>query len=193
MATQSLRGGQPYAGSDVGFVVRAAAAGDRSAWESLVDRYVGLLWAVALRHRIGESDAADVVQSTWVRLLEHIDEIRDPSRIGSWLATTARREALRVIAQRRRVILHHDEMSFDTADPLAPPVDEALLDRELASEARAALEALPGSWREMLELLVGEEPMSYQEISEALGMPIGSIGPTRQRCVGRLRSALEAS
>ena len=178
---------------DVAAVVRAAAAGDRQAWELLVDRYVGLLWSIALRHGIGEADAADVVQSTWMRLLEHIDDLREPHHVGAWLATTARREALRTVALRRRVTPHGDDTAFEAVDIAATAVDEGLLDRELAAEARAAVKTLPPAWQQMLELLVGEPALSYQDVSERLGMPLGSIGPTRQRCVGRLRAALEAS
>ncbi|HEY6793291.1 MAG TPA: sigma-70 family RNA polymerase sigma factor, partial [Kineosporiaceae bacterium] len=128
-------------------LVRAAATGDRAAWDAIVDRYVSLLWAVALRHGLHESDAADVVQITWLRLLEHIEEIRDPSRLGSWLATTAQREALRCIAHRRRHVLDDDASRFDGPDRLLAPVDEALLNREVAAAARSAMDTLPPTWR----------------------------------------------
>jgi RNA polymerase sigma factor (sigma-70 family) len=178
---------------EVANMVRRAASGDRAAWEMIVDRYVALLWAVALRHGIGEADAADVVQTTWVRLLEHIDDIRDPARISAWLATTAQREALRVVALRRRVTPSDDIEAFDGHDRLATPVDEGLLNRELSAEAQAALQTLPPAWRELLELLVSDPPPPYEEISGRLGMPVGSIGPTRGRSLVRVRAALAAS
>ena len=174
-------------------IVRRAAEGDRLAWEVIVDRYVALLWAVALRHGIGEADAADVVQTTWVRLLEHIGDIRDPARISAWLATTAKREALRVVSLRRRVMPSDDIEAFDGVDRLTAPLDERLLTRELTDEARVALGTLPSAWRELLELLVSDPPPSYEEISGRLGMPMGSIGPTRGRCLERVRAALAAS
>lgn len=174
-------------------IVRRAAAGDRAAWEMLVDRYVSLLWAVALRHGIGEADAADVVQTTWVRLLEHIDDIREPARIAAWLATTAQREALRVVAMRRRVTPREDIEVFDGPDLLGTPVDEGLLTRELSAAAQAAVQTLPPAWRDLLELLVSDPPPPYEEISDRLRMPIGSIGPTRGRCLVRVRAALAAS
>lgn len=176
--------------SDVADLVRAAARGDNAAWDVLVDRYVGLLWSIALRHGIGEADAADVVQSTWMRLLEHVEEIRDPSRVAAWLATTARREALRVVELRRRVALRPDADMFDGPDVLSTPVDEHLLSSELRRDARLAVETLPDSWRQLMELLVSDPPMSYEEISQRLDMPIGSIGPTRGRCIVRMRSIL---
>ncbi len=174
-------------------IVRRAAAGDRAAWETLVDRYVALLWAVALRHGIGEADAADVVQTTWVRLLEHINDIREPARISAWLATTARREALRVVAMRRRVTPRDDIELFDGPDRLGTPVDEALLTQELSAAAQAAVQTLPPAWRDLLELLVSDPPPPYEEISDRLRMPIGSIGPTRGRCLVRVRATLAAA
>lgn len=174
-------------------LVRQAAAGDRAAWDLIVSKYVALLWAIALRHGLNESDAADVVQTTWLRLLEHIDDIRDPSRVGSWLATTAQREALRMVAHRRRVVLNDDHSHFDGPDRLLAPVDERLIAQEQATRARQALDSLPPTWRSLVELLTQDPPLSYERIGADLGVPIGSIGPTRGRCVRRLRAAVEAS
>lgn len=169
-------------------LVRAAAAGDHKAWDSLVSRYVALLWSIAFRHGLNESDAADVVQNTWLRFFEHIDQLREPARVGSWLATTAQRESLRIVAQRQRVVPSDDEATFDGADRLQAPVDEALLVREQLAEARAALDTLPPTWRSLVVLLTQDPPPSYEMIGAYLGVPIGSIGPTRGRCVRRLRA-----
>src|SRR3954452_7043898 len=177
----------PGADEEVTRLVRAAAAGDHQAWDALVSRYVALLWSIAFRHGLGESDAADVVQNTWLRLFEHIHEVREPARIGSWLATTAQRESLRCVAQRKRVIPSDDETTFDGADLLQAPLDEALLSREQAAEARAALDTLPPAWRSLVEALTQDPPLTYEEIVTELGVPIGSIGPTRGRSVRRLR------
>lgn len=177
----------------VAVLVTAAAAGDRCAWETLVERYVGLLWSIALHHGIGEADAADVVQVTWMRLLENIGNLREPDRVGAWLATTARREALRTATMRKRVSLYDDDVFLEGADVITPPVDEILLDTETAAEARAALGTLPSAWQELMELLVSDQDLTYQDVSARLGIPVGSIGPTRQRCVKRLRAALTAS
>lgn len=172
-------------------LVRAAGAGDRAAWDSIVRRYVALLWAIALRHGLNENDAADVVQTTWLRLLEHIDDVREPARVGSWLATTAQRESLRMVALRRRLVLNDDHTMFDGPDRLLPPVDEALIAREQAAAARQALDSLPPTWRSLVELLTSDPRPSYQQIGADLGLPIGSIGPTRGRCVRRLREAVD--
>lgn len=172
-------------------LVKAAAAGDRTAWNDIVSRYVALLWAIALRHGLNESDAADVVQTTWLRLLEHIDDVRDPARIGSWLATTAQRESLRIVAHRRRMVLNDDHAVFDGHDRLLAPVDEALIAREQAAAARQALDSLPPTWRSLVELLTADPRPSYEQIGADLGLPIGSIGPTRGRCVRRLRAVVD--
>ena len=153
----------------------------------LVTRYVALLWSIAFRHGLNENDAADVVQNTWLRLFEHIDDLREPARVGSWLATTAQREALRIVAQRQRTVPSDDESTFDGADRLQAPVDEDLLARELAAEAVAALDELPPTWRALVVALTQDPPLSYEEIVADLGVPIGSIGPTRGRSVRRLR------
>ena len=168
--------------------MRGAAAGDSQAWDALMNRFVALLWSIAFRHGLGESDAADVVQNTWLRLFEHIDDVREPARVGSWLATTAQRESLRIVAQRQRVVPSDEEATFDGADRLQAPLDEALLMREQAAEARAALDTLPPTWRSLVELLTQDPPLSYERIGADLGVPIGSIGPTRGRCVRRLRA-----
>ena len=171
-------------------LVRAAAHGDRQAWDAIVSRYGALLWSIAFRHGLSESDAADVVQNTWLRLFEHIDDVREPARVGSWLATTGQRESLRIVAQRQRVVPSDDEATFDGADLLQAPLDEGLLAREQAAEARAALETLPPEWRSLVEALTQDPPLSYQRIVSDLGVPIGSIGPTRGRCVRRLRAVV---
>jgi RNA polymerase sigma factor (sigma-70 family) len=173
-------------------LVQAAAAGDHNAWDQLVARYVALLWSIALRHGLNESDAADVVQTTWLRLLENIDQVRDPARVGSWLATTAQREALRCVARNRRLVPSGDETMFDAPDRLLPPVEEALLTREQAAAAREALDTLPPTWRSMVELLTQDPPLTYEEIGADLGLPVGSIGPTRGRCVRRMRAIVDA-
>ena len=168
-------------------LVRAAAAGDSKAWDGLVSRFVALLWSIAFRHGLNENDAADVVQNTWLRLFEHIDDVREPARVGSWLATTAPREALRIVAQHKRMVPSDDEATFDGADRLQAPVDEQLLARELADQAVAALEALPPTWRALVVALTQDPPLTYEEIVADLGVPIGSIGPTRGRSVRKLR------
>ena len=180
---------------DVVGLVRRAADGDLEAWEGLVDQYARLIWSITGEFKLGESDAADVAQTTWLRLLEHIDRIQYPDRVGSWLAATARNECLRGLAARKRVVLGHDEaeLELDTAVAHGPEVDERLLADERAQVVRDALSSLPRRWQRLLELLMADPPASYADISDELGLPIGSIGPTRGRCLARLRVLLQAS
>lgn len=167
----------------------AAARGDANAWNALVERYTPLVWAVVRGHRLGDADAADVVQTTWLRLVEHLDRIEDADRVGAWLATTARRESLRIIASRRRVT-ETDEMD-DVVDHHDGPADTVLRgDRDAL--LRRALNALGDRCRTLLRVLAAEPAPSYEEVSAALDMPVGSIGPTRGRCLERLRDELAA-
>ena len=179
--------------SDVTGLVRRAAAGDLQAWERLVDQYARLIWSITVDFKLVESDAADVAQTTWLRLLQHIDRIEHPDRVGSWLAATARNECLRSLAARKRVVLGHDDAELDSAIPHGPAIDERLLADESAQVVRDALSRLPRRWQRLLELLMADPPASYADISDELGLPIGSIGPTRGRCLARLRVLLQAS
>jgi RNA polymerase sigma factor (sigma-70 family) len=177
---------------DIASLVRQAAAGDKSAWERLVDQYSRLIWAMTRDFRLAEIDAADVVQTTWLRLLEHIDRIEYPERIGSWLATTARHECLRHLAASKRVTLVDDhDATFGHSPDYQPDVDERLLAEERAQAVREAVSTLPTRSQQLLELLMADPPASYDQISDQLGLPIGSIGPTRGRCLERLRLILQ--
>jgi len=177
----------------VGQLVRSAAAGDRGAWERLVDKYARLIWAITRDFKLGESDAADVAQVTWLRLLEHIDRIEYPERVGSWIAATARNECLRSLAARKRVVLAHDEVTFDGVASSDAEVDEDLLAAERAEVVRDAVSRLPRRWQQLMELLMADPPVSYVEISDRLDLPVGSIGPTRRRCLARLQVLLASS
>jgi RNA polymerase sigma factor (sigma-70 family) len=178
---------------NVAQLVRRAAEGDRGAWERLVDQYARLIWSITGEFRLVESDAADVAQTTWLRLLEHIHRIEYPDRVGSWLAATARNECLRSLAAHKRVVLSQDHSELDDAIAHEPEIDARLLADERAQVVRDALSRLPGRWQRLLELLMADPPASYAEISDQLDLPIGSIGPTRGRCLARLRVLLQTS
>jgi RNA polymerase sigma factor (sigma-70 family) len=178
---------------DVTRLVRRAAAGDTRAWERLVDKFGRLIWSITREFKLVESDAADVFQTTWMRLIEHIDRIEHPDRIGSWLAATARNECLRCLASHKRVVLAHEDDVLDGPAEHGAEIDEGLLAEERAEVVRAAMAHLPRRWRRLIELLMADPPASYAEISDELGLPVGSIGPTRGRCLARLRVLLEAS
>jgi RNA polymerase sigma factor (sigma-70 family) len=178
---------------DIARLVRGAAAGDRQAWERLVDQYARLIWAITAEFKLAESDAADVAQTTWLRLLEHIDRIEYPDRVGSWLAATARNECLRSLAARKRLVLGHDDEVLTGVIGSEPEVDERILAHERDQVVREAMSCLPKRWQRLLELLMADPPASYAEISDQLGVPVGSIGPTRGRCLAQLRVLLQAS
>lgn len=187
---------------DIGELVTAAAGGDEAAWRSLVDRYAGLVWSVTRAFRLSGADAADAFQITWLRLAEHIATIEHPERVGAWLATAARRECLRSLKTSARSVVTDDVAVFDIrrgddpevyADPTAWAVLAA--EREQLDAARSAVlwEAfgrLPARCRDLLRVLMAAPRPSYAEVAAAMNLPIGSIGPTRARCLQRLRAAL---
>ena len=178
---------------DVARLVRRAAAGDMLAWERLVEQYGRLIWAMTRDFRLVESDAADVVQATWLRLIEHIDRLEHPDRVCSWLAATARNECLRSLAARKKVVLADDDVALEGVVGHEPEIDERLLADERAQVVREALSRLPRRSQRLLQLLMADPPASYAEISDQLGLPIGSIGPTRGRCLAQLRGLLQVS
>ena len=180
---------------DIAALVCGAAAGDRRAWERLVEQYARLIWSITVEFKLSESDAADVAQTTWLRLLEHIDRIEYPDRVGSWLAATARNECLRNLAARKRVVvLAHDEEEVLFGAALSEPeVDERILAAERDQVVRDAMSRLPRRWQRLLEMLMADPPTPYADISDELGLPVGSIGPTRGRCLAQLRTLLQAS
>jgi RNA polymerase sigma factor (sigma-70 family) len=170
----------------------AAAGGDQSAWESIVAAYSGLVWSVARGYRLDPAAAADVFQGTWLRLVEHLGDIRDAERLGGWLATTARREALGLLRRARRDLPVDDisEMTDTPDQAAAAPADEDLLRSEDQRMLWAAFGRLPDGCQRLLRLLFADPPSAYLDISAALDMPVGSIGPTRSRCLTSLKTLL---
>jgi RNA polymerase sigma factor (sigma-70 family) len=145
------------------------------------------VWAIARRHRLSDADAADVSQTTWLRLVEHLDRIEDPDRIGGWLATTARRESLRVLRLADRQVPAAQDDFVDVVAVNEVAVDAALLNEERDRELWELVAGLPVRCQLLLEMLTNDALLSYVEIGDALSMPTGSIGPTRARCLEHLR------
>ena len=181
---------------EVTVLVHRAAEGDPAAWNAIVEEYAGLLWSVVRGFRLNEAQAADAVQTTWLRLVEHVADLREPGHVAGWLKTTAQRVCLQVIRQGgREQLTEWDEDSgpgsgvrYDGPDEDGP--EAAALRREHQVLVRRALAELPDRHRQLMELLMASPPISYQDISARLGMPIGSIGPTRARILAGLREAL---
>jgi RNA polymerase sigma factor (sigma-70 family) len=170
-------------------LIDAAGEGDEVAWSTLVDRFEGLIWATTRAHRLPSAEAADVTQTTWLRLVENLNRIENPERLGAWLATTARRECLRHIRLRARELPAADDSVFDT--PTHEPIETGLLTRERNHALRRAFAGIGERCQALLRLLAAVDPPSYEEIGAALGMPIGAIGPTRARCLDKLRRSPE--
>jgi RNA polymerase sigma factor (sigma-70 family) len=168
-----------------GELLRQAAAGDQFAWNAIVDRFSGLVWSTARAHRLSREDASDVAQTTWLRLVENLDRIREPDRLGAWLATTARHESLRIIRRGGREQPTDEPDLFEVPDDDA--VDRLLLEQERDGKLWRAFAALSDRCKTLLRILMADEPPSYDEIGAALGMPVGAIGPTRMRCLDQLR------
>lgn len=175
----------PVYPDDLERLVRAAAGGDPAAWSTLFERFAARMRRVARRHRLQQHDADDVLQTTWLRLVEHIGKLREPPAIGAWLETTARNESLRVLAAANRVLPTDDDM-LDVATPADAPED-VVVSAERRQAIADAIAALPPAQRELFALLVDDRALSYAEIAAALAIPIGSIGPTRARGIERLR------
>jgi RNA polymerase sigma factor (sigma-70 family) len=168
-------------------LVSAAATGDARAWNTLVDEFGGLVWAVVRAHRLSHADSADVAQATLLALVEHLDDLRDPERVGAWLAMTARNKCLRVLRAAKRQVPSGDDLPDASED--IEVVGDLMLEQRDAALWRA-FDRLAGRDQALLRLLVADPQPSYHEIAAALDMPIGSIGPTRARALERLRAEL---
>jgi RNA polymerase sigma factor (sigma-70 family) len=174
---------------DLAQVVMQARDGSSEAWHILIQRFSGLVAAIARRCRLNDADVAEVSQTTWLRLVENIDRIHQPERLGAWLATTSRRESLRIAT--RRAVVSADDVMYLRADEELDPLDAALLRDEQVKAIRLAAERLPERCLRLLGLLMSDVDLPYKEIAEQLSMPIGSIGPTRGRCLEHLRQLME--
>lgn len=190
--------------SDPAALVAACCAGDAQAWASLVKRYQRLVYAIVLRAGLDEHAAADVFQTVFARLIDHLPGLRQPERLQAWIVTTAKRESLRERQRGRRTVSLTRDASDDDHDdwgvedtvadeaPLAEQQLEALQQLELL---RHALDRLDERCRELLLLIFREddERVPYDDVARRLNMPIGSIGPTRARCLGKLRRLVEGA
>ncbi|WP_320069829.1 sigma-70 family RNA polymerase sigma factor [Micromonospora sp. RTGN7] len=173
-------------------LVAAAVVGDEAAWAELVRRYAPLVASVIRAHGMSRADASDVNQTVWLRLVERLDQVRDPEALAAWLSTTTRRECYRLsrLDRRSRPVDPYDDALDTCHGPLveAPAPDEELLRAERRKALWEGFAQLPPRCQELLALLTADPPVSYREVGERLGMPMGSIGPTQARCLRRLRN-----
>jgi RNA polymerase sigma factor (sigma-70 family) len=175
-------------------LLRAAAQGDEAAWRVLVEQFSSLVWAVARSFRLSTADASDVYQTVWLRLAEHLGRIQNPEQVGAWLATTARRESMRVIRSRSRSTPMEDATLADLvpADAMSPELavldaEQARQETDRAKQMWRAFRELPSRCQQLLRILMASRRPSYVEAAAALEVPVGSIGPTRARCLRQLR------
>ena len=169
-------------------LVTHAAAGDQGAWDKIIERYSPLVWSICLRYQLDRQDMDDVGQNVWLLLVESIGSLREPAALPGWLATTTQRECLRIVRAGQR----HDHVALPAEDQMASDPDSAMIEQEILiaerdAALRSAFNELSPSCRELLSMLICDPPCAYAEISTALGVAVGSIGPTRARCLERLR------
>jgi RNA polymerase sigma factor (sigma-70 family) len=176
-------------------LVEACRQGDAYAWEALVKRLSPLAYGIARRAGLSPEAAADVLQEVFERLVQHLDQIEQPARVSSWIATTARRAALRTVFSQVRVVSGADAedklLALEANDPLPGQTMERL---EEWHALRSAVDQLDARCGTLLRLLFyGAQPPNYGDVARALGIPQGSIGPTRARCLGKLRRLMQAT
>jgi RNA polymerase sigma factor (sigma-70 family) len=168
-------------------LVGACRAGDEQAWAELVKSCMPLVLAVARSFGLRGADCDDVSQMTWLRVYENIGSLRDAAKVSTWIATTARRESMRLMARTDRQVPVGDGAAFgESIDPTATP-EELAIARVDDMLAASAFRLLPRQHQKLLGMLIAEPPMSYDQISDALAIPRGSIGPTRARILHSIR------
>jgi RNA polymerase sigma factor (sigma-70 family) len=169
-------------------LVTRARNGDKQAWDTLVERYSPLVWSICRSHQLARADAADIAQTVWLRLVEQLATIRDPAALAGWLATTTRRECIRVLRSARRLQALGQVLDAEhVPDQRSEAVEHDVLTAERHAALREAFTRLPPTYQRLLALLIEDPPPSYAEISATLGIPVGSIGPYRGRCLDMLR------
>ena len=184
----SAHDAEPLCASPVVALVIRARGGDERAWAALVERYAPLIWSLCRRYRLDTTDTADVGQNVWLLLVNQLGKIRDPAALPGWLATTTRRECTRVLnkAQARQAA-RREPGAENIPDGQAETIEQGLLEAERHAALREAFTHLSPRDQQLIALLIEDPPVPYAEISARLGIPVGSIGPNRRRCLDKLR------
>jgi RNA polymerase sigma factor (sigma-70 family) len=160
---------------------------DQQAWNALVERYAPLIWSICRRHQLSAADTEDVGQVVWLRLVDQLDNLRDPAALPGWLATTTRRECFRIQRTAGRPSAVRQVLDENIPDKQAAAADHELLVTERNAALREAFSRLPPGSQRLLALLIADPQVRYAEISARLGISVGSIGPSRSRCLDKLR------
>ena len=168
-------------------LVTRAANADQQAWGTLVEWYAPLIWSICRRYELGGADAEDVGQAVWLQLASHLGKIRDPAAIAGWLATTTRRECIRVLRSPGPQAARYTPAAEIIPDEETGTAEQELLAAERHAALREAVTRLPPCCRQLIAMLAEDPPVPYAQISAKLGIPAGSIGPRRGRCLDKLR------
>jgi RNA polymerase sigma factor (sigma-70 family) len=169
-------------------LVTRAANGEKHAWDELVERFIPLIWSICRKYQLGDADAKDVGQKVWQHLVDQLDKIRDPAALPGWLATVTRRECIRILgAKQGPPAAGYVTGAEIIADGQSGTAEQELLAAERHAALLEAFAALPSSGQRLIALLLEDPPLSDAEISARLDIPVGSIGPTRRRCLHNLR------
>ncbi|HEY7263047.1 MAG TPA: sigma-70 family RNA polymerase sigma factor [Trebonia sp.] len=187
VASTELTAAQGHAPVVIDLVARARS-GEKQAWDALVERYASLIWSICRRSELGPDHTEDVAQGVWLRLVDQLGNIRDPAALPGWLATTTRRECGRVLreASRTRATAHAADFETVSGEQVNTAEDD-LMAAERHAALREAVAQLPADDRQLIALLIADPPMPYAKISARLGIPVGSIGPKRLRCLNKIR------
>jgi RNA polymerase sigma factor (sigma-70 family) len=169
-------------------LVTRARNGDQQAWDALVERYAPLVWSICRRYQLRNADAKDVSQNVWLLLVDQLGSLRDPAAIAGWLVTTTQRECGRAVRAVRSPLAAALAPEIENIpDPESGTAEQELLIAERHAALREAFSDLPPCCQQLIALLIEDPPVPYAQISARLGIPIGSIGPSRRRCLDRLR------
>jgi RNA polymerase sigma factor (sigma-70 family) len=190
-ATQAGSSRTDLESASVVALVQKAREADPDAWKELVSRFGGMIAATGRRYRLTAADVAELQQTTWLRLVENLHRIEQPERVGGWLATTARRESLQLLKRASKYGPAGDQMIENMADRHLPEPDARPIAEERGTVLNVAWERLQPRCQRLLSLLISDDPQSYKDVSKLLEMPVGSIGPTRARCLEHLRRLVE--
>jgi RNA polymerase sigma factor (sigma-70 family) len=169
-------------------LVLRARKGDSDAWDALVARFAPLIWSICLRYSLGRADAEDVGQYVWLRLVDHLESVHDPAALPGWLVTTTKRECIRALRAARSQQAPATVPDVESIpDEQTGTAEKQLLLAERHAALREAFTRLPPACQRLIAMLLEDPPVPYAEISARLGIPVGSIGPSRGRCIEKLR------
>ncbi len=171
-------------------LIKRAATGNATAWAEIVRRYERLIWSTTRNFGLSEHDAVDVAQTVWLRFAQSLEAIRDPDRVGLWLHTTSRNECMKFVNQKARTV-PINSVFFDDL-PCGNRVEDRSETFERDRSVRAAFRRLPEKCQSLLQMLISDPPLSYQDISDCTGLAVGSIGSRRQRCLQTLKTLLSS-